>query len=463
MPPKRKRAVPLPPPADPTPSPGAADELDVGDESSHNEDEDEGQSDNHENTAVATDCPFKIEYITTKKQKKKKKGQPAEKKQRTSTKGDAAVEDNIDEDDKTLLGKSYPEDNSTGWVVQPLKEWNKLHKYRRFVVGNEGFEVGDYLFINHNLTHGVDLQNLDDKKFWVARVLDVRAADEAHVYIRVYWMYWPDELPEGRQYYHGSRELVASNHMEIIDAMTVSGKANVTHWLELDEDEELHDLFWRQRLDAPSLILGEVREHCKCHKYYNPDNTMFLCPGCKIWLHEECVAQDIKLRIIDGTLQPPATAEKEENGVPAATADESNAVSLADKATPKKPGRKSLVELAVEQSLASTAVTTVTVADTPPPKTPKTLNGATPGKGTKKPKAAVAAELELITVKFVSEEGKELKAIIVDSRPTPSDVSTAPARPTPGRKSSKPKFVPAADPITWDISVNCISCDKIMS
>lgn len=57
---------------------------------------------------------------------------------------------------------------------------------------------------------------------WVARILEIRASDEHHVYARVYWMYWPDELPpgtqdgkkmiRGRQPYHGANELVASNH-----------------------------------------------------------------------------------------------------------------------------------------------------------------------------------------------------------------------------------------------------------
>jgi len=57
---------------------------------------------------------------------------------------------------------------------------------------------------------------------WVARILEIRASDEHHVYARVYWMYWPDELPagttdgkkyiQGRQPYHGNHELVASNH-----------------------------------------------------------------------------------------------------------------------------------------------------------------------------------------------------------------------------------------------------------
>lgn len=57
---------------------------------------------------------------------------------------------------------------------------------------------------------------------WVARILEIRASDEHHVYARVYWMYWPDELPpgtqdgkkliQGRQWYHGANELIASNH-----------------------------------------------------------------------------------------------------------------------------------------------------------------------------------------------------------------------------------------------------------
>lgn len=57
---------------------------------------------------------------------------------------------------------------------------------------------------------------------WVARILEIRASDEHHVYARVYWMYWPDELPQGthdgkrivhgRQPYHGVNELIASNH-----------------------------------------------------------------------------------------------------------------------------------------------------------------------------------------------------------------------------------------------------------
>ena len=60
---------------------------------------------------------------------------------------------------------------------------------------------------------------------WVARILEIRASDEHHVYARVYWMYWPDEVPagthdgkktvQGRQPYHGKLELIASNHSKL--------------------------------------------------------------------------------------------------------------------------------------------------------------------------------------------------------------------------------------------------------
>jgi hypothetical protein len=141
-------------------------------------------------------------------------------------------------------------------------------------VGTESFALQEYIFVNHdNIPHGIDITNMDDHKFWVARVLEIRAIDEAHVYLRVYWLYWPEELPGGRALYHGKKELIASNHMEIIDAMTVSGRANVKHWLELDDEEDLPDLFWRQKFDFPSGTLmvryyslvfrGVVESYCR--------------------------------------------------------------------------------------------------------------------------------------------------------------------------------------------------------
>ena len=38
----------------------------------------------------------------------------------------------------------------------------------------------------------------DEHNFWVAKVLEIRALDSQHVYLRVFWLYWPSELPGGR-------------------------------------------------------------------------------------------------------------------------------------------------------------------------------------------------------------------------------------------------------------------------
>ena len=115
-----------------------------------------------------------------------------------------------------------------------------------YLVADEQFGVNDYVYINHeNIEQGAVLNTEDERKFWIARVLEVRASDPTHVYLRVFWLYWPDELPGGRKDYHGKSELVISNHMETVDAMTVAGGADVVHWMEKDE-EEMKGLYWRQ-------------------------------------------------------------------------------------------------------------------------------------------------------------------------------------------------------------------------
>ncbi|KAK9242070.1 hypothetical protein V1506DRAFT_548681 [Lipomyces tetrasporus] len=239
-----------------------------------------------------TDVPFTVfrkasAKSTSKKSKKRKHGE--------------------DDADSTASTYPFPED-SPDYVVQPKSEWEQLSKYRNFVVGDERFTVGDYVFVNHasNVT-GIGLS--DPSQFWIGRVLEIRASDPSHVYVRVFWMYWPNELPGGRRYYHGKKELVASNHMDVIDAMAVAAKATVSHWLELDDEDKLTDLFWRQRYDSYNNELMPIRKHCKCKRYYNPDTTMIWCSSCSNWLHEACVIEDVKKRYKDD-IQPLADDKK---------------------------------------------------------------------------------------------------------------------------------------------------------
>lgn len=119
---------------------------------------------------------------------------------------------------------------------------------------------------------------------WVARILEIRASDEHHVYARVYWMYWPDELPQGthdgkktvqsRQPYHGLNELIASNHskilprtkqrcsgtdkaaVDIINVVSVTSQAQVKQWYEENDEEIQNALYWRQAFDVRTYELS---------------------------------------------------------------------------------------------------------------------------------------------------------------------------------------------------------------
>ena len=110
---------------------------------------------------------------------------------------------------------------------------------------------------------------------WVARILEIRIRDEHHVYARVYWTHWPDELPQGtydgkkmvhgRQPYHGMNELVASHYskrsrgcgaasarpntdigeVDIIDVLGVASRVQVKQWYEENDEDIQHGLFRR--------------------------------------------------------------------------------------------------------------------------------------------------------------------------------------------------------------------------
>lgn len=120
-------------------------------------------------------------------------------------------------------------------------------------VGSESIGIGQCVLVKHN-----DPENLKEEfvidlpSQWKARVLEVRALDSEHVYIRVAWLNRPEDLSIGRKPHHGKNELIPSNQMDIIDAMAVNGSLEVMHWDEADDESALMNedqYFWRQTYD----------------------------------------------------------------------------------------------------------------------------------------------------------------------------------------------------------------------
>lgn len=100
-------------------------------------------------------------------------------------------------------------------------------------MGSESITTGQCILVKHD--EGEE-QGIDYTGQWKAKVLEVRALDSEHVYIRVAWLNRPEDLTTGRKAYHGKYELVPTNQMDIIDAMSVNGPCDVARWDENDDE-----------------------------------------------------------------------------------------------------------------------------------------------------------------------------------------------------------------------------------
>ncbi|KAK0654469.1 Chromatin remodeling protein EBS [Lasiodiplodia hormozganensis] len=179
----------------------------------------------------------------------------------------------------------------TLYTVEPAKWWNGTKRYRKFTIATETFRTGEIVYVKPDEYEAPD----GPLESWVAKVLEVRAASEQHVFLRVFWMYRPEDLPGGRRPYHGENEVIASNRMQIIDALTVNGKADLKHWTEEDGDDvpDADQLFWRQTFDwangTGTGVLSSLRKHCIDEAPFNPDSLLVHCDTCGLWLHSECL------------------------------------------------------------------------------------------------------------------------------------------------------------------------------
>ena len=144
-------------------------------------------------------------------------------------------------------------------------------------------------------------------------ITEARADDARKVYVRVMYAYWPEELPQGRQSYHGVKEVVMSNHMNILNAHSIAGKVKVER---IDDAVESVDgIYWRQTLDISKRppgkgkeagVLSKLKGHCRCRQPMNPDQTMYICRYCTLWNHDHCLIDDVLEKAwekqLDGTL-----------------------------------------------------------------------------------------------------------------------------------------------------------------
>ncbi|CAJ2500905.1 Uu.00g037580.m01.CDS01 [Anthostomella pinea] len=279
------------------------------------------------------------------------------------------------------LGKFKDANNTMDrhYQVQPYRRWMEMTRYNSFVLNGVKYWSEGFIFVANNSTierqknPGEPVQprkKSDDD--WVARILEIRASDEHHVYARVYWMYWPDELPpgsqdgkrfvQGRQSYHGQNELIASNHMDVINVVSVTASATVNQWDETNEEEVQQALYWRQAFDVRSMELSSAELRCKCNRPENPDKRLIGCTNdeCKRWMHDDCLIHDALLKTharlgTDKPHKPAVPVKNEEDGEGAKrplSPSETGAAQTAQQSIDVKPEDQQTIKLAdVENAL----------------------------------------------------------------------------------------------------------------
>ncbi|KAF2013523.1 hypothetical protein BU24DRAFT_493985 [Aaosphaeria arxii CBS 175.79] len=211
-------------------------------------------------------------------------------------------------------------DTSVGEVyyrVTPSKYWLDARRYRQFKVGEDRISIGDYVLVR-NTPRNAQFPGPEDDPKWIAKVVEIRAGGERHVYIRILWMYSPDEIHGGRRPYHARYELLASNHMDVIHGNTVEGRISVVHWNETAERNDVlgyDQFFYRQTYDftAPApKRLSQLPRHCIDKRECNPDEMLIQCDSCLGWLHASCLEQAaVKEAYSSNDLEPPVVENKD--------------------------------------------------------------------------------------------------------------------------------------------------------
>ncbi|KAI8940035.1 hypothetical protein NX059_003757 [Plenodomus lindquistii] len=180
------------------------------------------------------------------------------------------------------------------WKIKPAREWESTQRYRKFTISGEEFEVNNFVFVERDPESPGSQAPVPD---WVAKVLEVRAGDAQHVFLRVYWAYRPEDLPGGRQPHHGDCELIVSNHMDVIDALCVQGAADVIHWDDGPDHTKFpkqEQLYWRQGFDfvkRKGSQFTKINTYCIDAKPSNPDEYLIKCPACSGYLHARCLEE----------------------------------------------------------------------------------------------------------------------------------------------------------------------------
>ncbi|KAF2422385.1 hypothetical protein EJ08DRAFT_653169 [Tothia fuscella] len=134
-------------------------------------------------------------------------------------------------------------------AVKEAEVWDKMPKFDSLEAEGEVYWIlsNAYVVVND------DGQN---KRSELVQIVDIRGANPSHVYVQVHFYFRADHANSYssalRDQLTGSeREVVATNHVQIVEARRLAGLADVMHWTEgTERPTQDHEWFWRQILNV---------------------------------------------------------------------------------------------------------------------------------------------------------------------------------------------------------------------
>ncbi|KAJ4146826.1 hypothetical protein LMH87_001385 [Akanthomyces muscarius] len=207
------------------------------------------------------DCPFQLHNssfpaarIKTNEKPSKNKTKPGKKNKNVNTSEEVTL---LQSSLFEPTGKFRP-DTTMGvyYHIEPGKDWTSMTRYHSFILNKEKYLSGEFVFVGND---------------------------------------------NWRRPYYGKNEIIVSNHLDIINVLSIVHRAKVSQWIEADDEEIPDGLYWRQALDCGTSQLSAIALICRCRTPAHPDKTLVGCTNsdCGEWIHIGCLREDVLNRVHD--------------------------------------------------------------------------------------------------------------------------------------------------------------------
>lgn len=153
-------------------------------------------------------------------------------------------------------------------------------------VGTKVYTVGDTVLV----------RGTDSYLPYIGKIKEIALGSSKNEKCLMAWFYRPEEAEGGRKQFHGERELFRSDHVDWVNANTITDACQV-HSLKTYQtlkEVESNDFFTRFTYQPATKEFkpDRVPVYCVCEMPYNPDQFMVMCTRCEEWYHPKCLGFD---------------------------------------------------------------------------------------------------------------------------------------------------------------------------